>query len=131
MSPSNEPGSAPLPDAPIKTAGAGSKGLTPRGAGWPPPRGKAWKPARYPWLASQPSEDGASNGTVKAIISAISPMAMFHCRLDLIFGRTTAIVEMRFMIMLPQTQAAGKIAWGSSWAKADLFSLLSQSLRMP
>ena len=39
MSPSNEPGSAPLPDAPIKTAGAGSKGLT-RDAGWPPPRGK-------------------------------------------------------------------------------------------
>jgi hypothetical protein len=66
MSPPNGPGSAPPPDAPIKTAG------------------------------------------VKAIISAISPMAMFHCRLDLISGRTTAIVEMRLMIKLPQTQAAGK-----------------------
>jgi hypothetical protein len=58
-------------------------------------------------------------------------MAMFHRRLDLISGRITAMIEISFMIMLPQTQAAGKIAWGSSWAKADLFSLLSQSLRMP
>jgi hypothetical protein len=71
--------------------------------------GKA-KPARYPGLAAQPRCKlyGASDGTVKAIISAVSSAAMLHRRPGLPFGRITAIVESSFTVMLPQTQAAGK-----------------------
>jgi hypothetical protein len=74
---------------------------------------------------------GASHETVKAIISAVSPLATLHCRLDLSIGRITAIVENSFTVMLPQTQAAGKIAWGSSWAKTDSFSHGWRGLRVP